>query len=70
MPTNPKRELPKVNCRLVGEDSNAFFIMGRFQEAAYKAGWTATEVNDLMNEAMSSDYNHLLATISKHCKRP
>ncbi len=32
-------KLPKVNCKLAGEDGNAFFIMGRFQAAAKRAKW-------------------------------
>lgn len=61
-------ELPKVKCRLVGEDGNAYSILGRFNNAARKAGWPKEEITKVMNEAMSGDYNHLLATIDKHCK--
>ena len=63
-------KLPKVNCKLVGEDSNAFFILGRFTSAARKAKWPEEEIKKVCDEAMSGDYNHLIATIADHCKNP
>lgn len=56
----------KVIMRLVGEDGNAFAIMGNFANAARRAGWSQEEINVVLNEAKSSDYNHLLATIMEH----
>ena len=52
---------PKV--RLVGEDGNAFAILGRCQHAARKAGWSKEQIDAFMKEATSGDYNHLLATV-------
>lgn len=63
-------KLPKVNCKLVGEDGNAFFIMGRFTTAARKAKWPEEEIKKVLDDAMSGDYNHLLVTIMRHCKNP
>jgi len=60
-------ELPKVKCRLVGEDGNAFSILGRFQKAARRAGWSKEETDAVIKEAMSGDYNHLLAFLCRHC---
>ena len=62
-----KKKLPKVKCRLVGQDGNAFVIMGRFKTAAQKAKWPPEEIKKVLDEAMSGDYNHLLITISEHC---
>ena len=59
--------LPKVNCPLVGEDGNAFAILGRFQRAAGTAGWPRVEIDNVMQDAMSGDYDHLLSTINEHC---
>jgi hypothetical protein len=56
----------KVEMRLVGEDGNAFAIMGRFIKAARRADWSQEEIDAVLNEAKSSDYNHLLATIAEH----
>ena len=65
-----EKKLPKVNCRLVGEEGNCFAIMGRFEAAARKAGWSKEYIDKVLNEAMTGDYDHLLATIAEHCKNP
>lgn len=57
----------KVNLKLVGLDGNAFILMGAFRDQAEKEGWTEEEIDTVIEEAMSSDYNHLLATLIKHC---
>ncbi len=51
---------------LVGEDGNAFSILGRARRAARGAGWTTEEWEAVMAEAMSGDYDHLLATMMEH----
>ena len=55
---NPKTD---VEVALVGEDGNAFSILGKVNKALKRAGH-----NDLaaeyMKEAMSGDYDHLLQT--------
>lgn len=43
-------------------------IMGVFQRQARKEGWTQEEIDLVLEEARSNDYNHLLATISNHCE--
>jgi hypothetical protein len=63
-------DLPKVKCQLVGLDGNAFAVMGRFQQAARKAGWPKEEIKKVLDDAMSSDYDHLLDVISSHCEKP
>ena len=50
--------------KLVGIDGNAFSIMGAFKQAARKQGCPDTEVDAVLKECMSGDYNHLLATIT------
>ena len=57
-----------VNLSLIGLDGNSFSIMGAFQRQAKTEGWTKDEINKVINEAMSGDYNHLIATIQNHCK--
>mgnify|MGYP001569974120 FL=1 len=54
--TNNKR--PRV--KLIGADGNAFAIMGACKQAARKAGWTREQIDALIKEMMSGDYNHLL----------
>ena len=58
----------KVKLQLVGLDGNAYFIMGAFQRQARKEGWTQEEINEVLEEAKSGDYDHLLQTIMKHCE--
>lgn len=53
---------PKAKVRLVGEDGNAFFILGKVRQALQKVGATKEEQDNFMAEATSGDYNHLLAT--------
>lgn len=60
-------ECKKIKFNLVGQDGNAFFILGAFVKQARKEGWSETEINVLREEAMSGDYNHLLNVLEPHC---
>lgn len=51
---------PNITVKLVGEDGNAFSIMGRVTKAMRRAGCTPEQIKEYTNEAMSGDYNHLL----------
>jgi len=53
---------PNVHVQLVGQDGNAFVILGLCQRAAKKAGLPETEIESFMTEAQSGNYDHLLAT--------
>ena len=57
-----------INLDLVGVNGNVFVIMGVFQQQAKREGWTQQEINAVLTEAESRDYNHLLATIANHCE--
>lgn len=52
---------PEVNVRLVGENGNAFSILARVGTALRKAGVSPEEVARYNDEAMSGDYDNLLA---------
>lgn len=54
-------ELIKPTVALVGEDGNAFSIMGRVQKALQRAGNSKEIVDSYVEQAMSGDYDHLLA---------
>ena len=60
--------MKKIKLNLVGTDGNAFAIMGAFKRQARKEKWSEKEISSVLNKAMSSDYNHLLATISNRCE--
>ncbi len=53
---------PQVRVQLTGEDGNAFAILGRVTKAMRKAGVSKAEIDQFQVEAMSRDYDHLLAT--------
>jgi len=53
---------PEVRVRLVGEDGNAFAILGRCRRAAKEAGIAKEEISWFFAEATAGDYDHLLAT--------
>jgi hypothetical protein len=50
----------RPNCELVGQDGNAFAIMGRVSRALKKNGFSEAEVSMYLSEATSGDYNNLL----------
>ena len=56
---------PNVTVPLVGEDGNAFAILGRVQRALRKAGVPKEEIDAFIKEAMSGDYDALLATVMR-----
>ena len=50
-----------VTVKLIGEDGNAFAIMGRVIREMKRAGVDAAIVEQYKTEATSGDYDHLLA---------
>lgn len=57
-----------VSLDLADSDDNAFAVMANFQRAAKREGWKSEEIDKVLTEAKSGDYNHLLGTILDHCK--
>lgn len=58
----PSIKYPHVRVQLVGQDGNAFMVLGLCQRAAQKAGLPKAEIDAFFKEAQSGDYDHLLAT--------
>lgn len=54
---------PQVKVKLVGEDGNAFSILGRVRRAMKDAGVPKSEIDAFTGEATSGDYHHLLSTV-------
>lgn len=50
----------KPTLKIIGEDGNAFAIMGKAQRVARIAGWSKEKIDKYMAEAKSGDYNNLL----------
>jgi len=59
-------QVEKPELELVGQDGNAFFILGRAKGAMRKAGWSKELQEEVMNEATSGDYDKLLQTMMKY----
>lgn len=57
---------PNVKVRLVGEDGNAFAILGRVTKAMRRAGLPKSEIDAYMKEATAGDYDHLLRTTMQY----
>lgn len=55
-----------VDVDLVGQDGNAFMVLGLCQKAARRAGIEDTEINKFLDEAKQGDYDHLLRTCMKY----
>ena len=53
---------PNVKVKLVGEDGNAFAILGRVSKALRRAGVPGDEVSAFFAEATQGDYDSLLRT--------
>ena len=48
--------------KLVGEDGNAYNILGLAKRAGEKAGWTKEQWKEFLDKAVSGNYDHLLQT--------
>jgi hypothetical protein len=57
-------EKPKV--KLLGQNGNAFVIIGLCSKAARQAGWTIEQIESVQNEMTNGNYDHLLATALKY----
>lgn len=56
---------PEIVVPMVGEDGNAFAVLGRVQRALKRAGVPAAELDAFRAEATSGDYDALLATVMR-----
>lgn len=53
---------PNITVELVGQDGNAFSIIARVQKALRRGGVAQEDIDKFVDEAMSGDYDDLLAT--------
>ena len=54
-----------VSVELVGQDGNAFVMIGRTSMALRRHGVGKDEITEFQNEAMSGDHNNVIQTIMK-----
>ena len=52
--------MERPELKLIGQDGNAFMVLGLARKAAVKAGWTKEEIEKFMDEATNGNYSHLL----------
>ena len=57
-----------VELDLTSVDGNAFALMGAFSKAAKNAGWSKADIDEVLKECQSGDYDHLVQTLIQHCK--
>jgi hypothetical protein len=48
---------------LIGQDGNAFAILGRCVRAARKPGWSDDEIRAFTDDTSSGDYDNLLGVV-------
>lgn len=65
----PIAEKDRPVCPLVGEDGNAFSIIGRVRKTLIKAGFKK-EADDFQREATAGDYNNLLMVACSYVREP
>jgi len=58
-------EKKKPTVKLIGEDGNAFIILGKVSDALEAAGMKE-EAEAFMKEATKGDYDHLLRTACEY----
>jgi hypothetical protein len=54
---------PQIKVELIGNDGNAFSVLGSVKRALKNGGVSADEITKFYEEATSGDYNHLLCTV-------
>lgn len=52
--------------KIVGQDGNAYMIIGLCQRAARKAGWPNEKWDAVRKEMMAGDYDNLLIVAMEH----
>lgn len=63
MTTESTTRYPEIEVELTGRDGNAFFIISRVRSALKKAFVSDRDIEFFTEEAMSSDYDHVLQTV-------
>jgi len=56
---------PNIEVELVGNDGNAFSILGNVTRAMRRGGVPKTDIDAFMAEATAGDYDHLLGTVMR-----
>jgi hypothetical protein len=65
MAIRDKDDLGKIVIDLTGPQGNAFYIMAVAQKLAKDLGYSTDQIQKLLADMKSSDYNNLLSVIDK-----
>ena len=58
-----KVKYPEVEVELVGQDGNAFAVLGAVRKELRRNGISDDEIKEFFDEATAGDYDHLLRTV-------
>jgi hypothetical protein len=58
-------KFPNVTSKIIGQDGNAFNLLGIVQQDLRRGGATKEQRDEFLKECISGDYDHLLQTIIK-----
>lgn len=61
------KQTKKVKINLVGL-SNGIVLSNAFYNAAKKQGWTKEDIDKVLQESKSHDYDYMLKTLVSHCE--
>lgn len=56
----------KPKLKLVGQDGNAFMIIGLARRAAVRANWSKCDWDAFLKQAQGGDYDNLLKVVMEH----
>ncbi len=58
--------MSKPELKLIGEDGNVFFILGKAVREARRAGWSEEKIEQFKEDAMSGNYDRALQTCMEY----
>lgn len=58
--------ITNVEVKLIGEDGNAYYILGKVSKELKKAGYDKEFIDQYKKEAMAGNYDELLQTTMKY----
>ena len=61
--------MEKRNYSLVGQDGNAYALMGSVKKAMKECGRTNEQIAEVMTNAMSGDYNNLIVVLDAELQK-
>jgi hypothetical protein len=60
-----KKKTGPIEIDLTGPDGNAFVLMGMAKNFGRQLGWDSGKCQDLVNEMMEGDYEHLVQVFDR-----